>query len=60
MRIFVTLAACTLFAGTLLAQSGSTTGESTPLEPSPEFSIDNIDTTVNPCTDFISTPAAIG
>jgi putative endopeptidase len=50
MRISLTLAVCCLLAGGVFAQSAPSANP--PVEPSPEFSIDNIDKTVNPCTDF--------
>ena len=53
MRISLMLAVYCLLAGSLFAQSNpSAPAGSSPAEPSPEFSIDNIDKTVNPCTDF--------
>ncbi len=51
MRISLTLAVCCLLAGSVFAQSAASSSTA-PVEPSPEFSIDNIDKTVNPCTDF--------
>ena len=50
MRISLLAVAC-LLAGSLFAQSAPSSSTA-PVEPSPEFSIDNIDKTVNPCTDF--------
>ncbi len=50
------LAVICLSAGSLFAQSALSPADSssttTAAEPSPEFNIDNIDKTVNPCTDF--------
>ena len=51
MHTLLKLASCCLLASSLFAQSGSTS-TAAPAEPSPEFSIDNIDKTVSPCTDF--------
>ena len=51
MRISLLAVAC-LLAGSLFAQSAPSSSTA-PVEPSPEFSIDNIDKTVNPCTDFL-------
>jgi endothelin-converting enzyme/putative endopeptidase len=49
-RCLPLLAVCCLFAGGLFAQTTASTDSTS--EPSPEFSIDNIDKTINPCTDF--------
>ncbi len=54
MRSSLMVVLCCLFAASLFAQnetSASTAGSSS-AEPSSEFSIDNIDKAVNPCTNF--------
>src|SRR5579885_2600171 len=51
MRISLVLAVCCLYGGSLFGQSATSSAGSV-VEPSPEFSVDNIDKSVNPCTDF--------